>query len=89
MSACSEFVELSAAQTRMENDLEVFDAEPMETITTEKETEPKEIESFDSNNFESLNTDFDRNPNNKFFTPVSENIPEVEIKTKIEILKKL
>lgn len=79
-----EFVELSAAQTRMENDLEVFDAEPMETITTEKENETKEIESFESNNFESLNTDFDRNPNNKFFTPVSENIPEVEIKTKIE-----
>lgn len=28
-----------------------------------------------------LNTDFDRNPNNKFFTPVMDNTPEIEINT--------
>ncbi len=31
-----------------------------------------------------LNTDFDRNPNNKFFTPVMDNSPEIEIANKEE-----
>ncbi len=31
-----------------------------------------------------LNTDFDRNPNNKFFTPVMDNTPEIQVNTPTE-----
>ena len=66
-------------ETRIENGLEVFDADT--PTIEEKEEEPiiEEVKpTFDSSEYSSMN-DMNINAHNKFFTPINENIQEISI----------